>query len=292
MLYFGADINITVGEDLRNLLMGGRFPHTIIIDGGAPAERLKLARGLAQALVCEGEGERPCGSCSHCIKAADFSHPDISVFNETTKSGFFAKDVAKEMVAKAPVIPNEAGVKVFILNALKDIPVDCQNVLLKILEEPPAYMRFIILCPGKAGVLPTVLSRAQTFELGDPPPQADDETVAQAVKIAAAAVSDSEFDIIEATAFLDADKSKKKIRAVLPALEMIYIEAMKVKSTGVASSSYDGCANILAGKMSLAGLICAREKLSELYTASERAANYNLTITRICTALRSARNVR
>ena len=93
-----------------------------------------------------------------------------------------------------------------------------QNAILKILEEPPQYVNFILLCSSKSGFLPTVLSRAAVYNLGQTSTQdADvsrDEVVETAKKIALASAAMNDFEIVKAAGVFEKDK-KPKNRSVL-----------------------------------------------------------------------------
>lgn len=69
----------TVKQSLSLAFQEARLPHAILLEGPAGSGKSELARWIAKAAVCTGEGERPCGHCPGCIKAAAGAHPDITI---------------------------------------------------------------------------------------------------------------------------------------------------------------------------------------------------------------------
>ncbi len=287
MIYFNTDINMSLGEDIFAALRSGRFPHSVIIEGGSHSKRLSLAKGIAQALVCSSD-EAPCGTCAHCRKAAADIHPDIEIYTED-KKGNFAADTAREVVNSVSIIPNEADSKVYILTLTGEMSPVSQNILLKTLEEPPKYAFFIVACPSRADLLDTVISRSRVFSLGEqesePDEEAADEAVRTACLIAKAIVSDNEFDIVREAAVFEKDKAL--FAGALPVLGEIIVEAMKVKATGTGCERFDGAADALAMRLTLARLGELEKIIRELKSGFDNNRNYNLLITRLCTLFRA-----
>ena len=287
MIYFNTDINMSLGEDIYASLRSGRFPHSSIIEGASHSKRLSLARGIAQALVCSSD-EKPCGICAHCKKAAAGIHPDIEIYKED-KKGNFSADIAREIVKSISVIPNEADAKVFILSVTGQMSPVSQNILLKSLEEPPKYAFFIIVCPSRADLLDTVISRSAVFSLGEQENDPDEDAYraahSAACSTARAAASNSEFDIVREAAVFEKDKSL--FANALPILSEIIVEAMKVKATGVKCESFEGAADALAGRFTMQRLEELEKAVRQLKSGIENNRNYNLLITRLCTLFRA-----
>jgi len=120
---------------------------------------------LSQAMVCEGREDRPCGRCPHCRKAVLEQHPDITVIKGGTSARSFGVNKVRMMKSDAYVLPNEARVKVYLLQDCDNMSTAAQNALLKLLEEPPAHAAFILLCRSAQSLLPTVLSRCVTLRV-------------------------------------------------------------------------------------------------------------------------------
>ena len=144
-----------------------RIPHAILIDGPHGAGKKSLARIISAAAVCESQGELPCGECRQCKNALGGTHPDISLFTGTgTGSRSFGVDAVRKIRLDAFVSPNDAARKVYILANIQDMTEQAQNALLKILEEPPASVLFILTCDSRSHILETVRSRAQVITAG------------------------------------------------------------------------------------------------------------------------------
>lgn len=270
---------------------GGRFPHAAILEGGLPEERMALAVKLSAALVCRGKGEHPCGICPDCIKAAAGSHPDIIVFSAEDKPKAFKIEMVREIRNAAYVLPNEADRKVFILENAHSMGVEGQNAILKILEEPPAYVNFIMLCSSKSGFLPTVLSRAAIYSLGEAKTPDDgafsrEELLSAASAVALSLISTDDFETVSAAGIFE--KDPKLLKAALPVMQEIFAEALRIKFSAGDPETAAPAAEKLSSKLSRGALLRACEGVDELHLSINQNANHNLTVTRLCTLLRRA----
>lgn len=227
----------TAYEQIIQQLRSGKLSHAILLDGGSPEERRDTASEAAKALVC-CDPEPPCGICAHCKKAQAGTHPDISVFSGGTTVGSFKVDAVREIRRQAVVMPNEAERKVFILEHAETMSAAAQNALLKILEEPPAYVSFILTAKSHTQLLDTVLSRVSLYALRDDvqactsAPQAAARASAERILLAAA--EQNEWAVLcETGAF---EKDKDAFRLCCTELANCANEALKVKLADVPAS--------------------------------------------------------
>ena len=79
MNFEGIRCSEAVKQSLSLAFQEARLPHAILLEGPAGSGKSELARWIAKAAVCTGEGERPCGRCPGCIKAAAGALPDITI---------------------------------------------------------------------------------------------------------------------------------------------------------------------------------------------------------------------
>lgn len=156
--------NEKVIDRLSKLIESGRFPHALIIEGEEGIGKKTLAKDIACALVCRGN-DKPCGECAQCKKAIAAIHPDISEYIPAGTANSFHVDTVRNIINDAYVQPNEADYKIYILANAHCMNQNAQNALLKILEEPPKYVVFILTTNSKSALLSTVLSRSVCVSL-------------------------------------------------------------------------------------------------------------------------------
>lgn len=138
--------------------MGRRqLAHAYLVAG--PGRR-ELADTLAAAWVCTGPTP-PCGVCSGCRKAAQGIHPDI--LRADPQGDGLKAEAVRALRADAYIRPNEAPKKVYLLEHSELLGLSGQNILLKLIEEGPAYACFLFLTPQPEALLPTIRSRCETL---------------------------------------------------------------------------------------------------------------------------------
>ncbi len=174
-----------------------RLSHAYILAAPERSEAVSAARRLAAAAVCSSTGARPCGTCRDCRKVSEGIHPDvISVRRLTDDKGRAKKEITvdqvREMAADSVVLPNEAARKVYIIEDADLMNPQAQNAALKLLEEPPAGVMFILCAENAQLLLPTVRSRCAEQNVGTSPVSAEDgESMALALGYFKAAASGS-----------------------------------------------------------------------------------------------------
>lgn len=203
--------NIRAESALAACLSGGRLSHALLVEGMDGT--LSFAKKIAAALVCESGADKPCGECGQCIKAEKGIHPDILIYSGGERARSFHIDSVRELRREAYVRPNDAAAKVLILENAQNMTVQAQNALLKIIEEPPGAVTFILTCENKSVLLETVLSRVSVFSLdgadllranSEPENTELDETAASIINNL---ISGSELDALAAFSAYEKDRA-------------------------------------------------------------------------------------
>ena len=287
------DIGIknSLAENLDELIKKERLPHAIMLRGGSEALRKRLSLFLAEAFVCEGGG-KPCGKCSHCVKAQSGSHPDIITADPSAQGEkTFKIALVREIKDDAYIIPNEAQSKVYILRSADKMNIQAQNALLKLIEEPPEYARFILECDSSAAMLETIMSRVTLFDLGADTDEISDELRKKAdetaARLAEAILKPTEYEFMKITA--EFEKDKNLFEPTLPALQLIFRDAVVIKAgSSVTLSDHADISRQAASKLTLNSLMKLTREVDCFRECINRNANKNLLITRFCAVMRGS----
>lgn len=150
--------NERLRESVLSFCAEHRIPHALIIEGEKGTGRHTLARLIASAVVCENETV-PCGECKGCHLADAGTHPDITVTSpEDGKKNITVAQI-RSLRNEAYVKPHMANGRAFVIDMADTMNEQAQNALLKVLEEPPGNIVFILIAESKAAFLETVISR-------------------------------------------------------------------------------------------------------------------------------------
>ena len=154
-----------------------RMSHACILAAPSDEECMKMARALAQGILCERGGDEPCGRCEACRKVSADIHPDlITVRRLNDDKGRPRREITVEQIRSvnrdAWVLPNEAARKVYIISEADKMNPAAQNAALKLLEEPPNGAVFLLCASNPSLLLPTVRSRCalRRSPAGETPP--------------------------------------------------------------------------------------------------------------------------
>ena len=156
--------------------------HAYILSSPSRDDALRRAREIASAAVCLNGQDVPCGSCRGCRKAMAGIHPDIiTVRRESDKNGNLRRELTiaqiRDITVDAQVLPSEAERKVYIIEEAELLNLNAQNAFLKLLEEPPPTVIFL-LCVGNPGLLlETVRSRCALIGVSGDADLADTDAV-------------------------------------------------------------------------------------------------------------------
>jgi DNA polymerase-3 subunit delta' len=150
-------------------LAADRFPNGLLLVGPACVGRELAAVEIAVLLVC-AEADRPWVDGPCCSRVRDGIHPDVAAVLPTGAAEMIKIGQVREIVESAPARPYEGRNRVWILDGVEAgrFGPEAANAFLKVLEEPPEHVRFLLLAANPDSVLPTIRSRCQHLFLPGP----------------------------------------------------------------------------------------------------------------------------
>nr|HAT8713989.1 hypothetical protein [Legionella jordanis] len=151
-------------ERFCNIYRHGRLPHAFLLVSPSTMTSLDFVYTMAAALLCNRE-TKPCSECQSCRLVSAKMHPDLNVIKPDKAGGIIKIDQIRELQDLAYHSPQLGGRRVILLQPAEKMNVPAANALLKLLEEPPASLTFILLAEHISTILPTILSRCQQWHL-------------------------------------------------------------------------------------------------------------------------------
>lgn len=147
---------------ISKMIQKDREQRSVIIHGDKGLGKKHLAAYIAAAYLCERHSGEPCGECKSCRMVQHMTHPDIIYVKPNPNGNYIIDESIRPIVADSAVMPNESRYKVYIIPDL-DRSVNTltavQNILLKLIEEPPQHVVVIMTARSKEVFLPTIISR-------------------------------------------------------------------------------------------------------------------------------------
>ena len=150
-----------IKENLIHALDSGRLGHAYLFSGLRGSGKTSSARIFAKDLLCErGVGSHACESCASCISANEGRHMDIIEMDAASHRKI--EDI-RDLIEQTRYGPVSGRFKIFIIDEAHMLTKEASNAFLKTLEEPPAYIKFILATTDPLKLPATILSRTQHF---------------------------------------------------------------------------------------------------------------------------------
>ncbi len=151
----------SISQTLSLALDSNRLSHAYLLSGLRGSGKTSTARIFAKALVCDsGPTSKPCATCTHCIMADESRHIDIIEMDAASSRKI---DDIRDLIENTKYKPSSARYKIFIIDEVHMLTKEAFNALLKTLEEPPSYVKFILATTDPLKLPATILSRTQHF---------------------------------------------------------------------------------------------------------------------------------
>tara|TARA_B100000989_G_scaffold121517_1_gene89697 strand:- start:196 stop:1869 length:1674 start_codon:yes stop_codon:yes gene_type:complete len=155
--------NIIV-ETIRKSISLNKIPNAFLFTGIRGVGKTTIARILAKALNCSDPKKYSClnNCCSNCSQISESRHIDVLEMDAASKTGV---DDVRDLIEFSRYGPTSSKYKIFIIDEVHMLSKQAFNALLKTLEEPPEYLKFIFATTEVNKIPVTVLSRCQRFDL-------------------------------------------------------------------------------------------------------------------------------
>jgi DNA polymerase-3 subunit gamma/tau len=155
-----------VVRTLRRAIETDRVSHAYLFSGPRGTGKTSTAKVLAMGLNCEkGPTAEPDGTCESCRAIVGNSSLDVLEMDAASNRGI---DEIRDLRDKVNLAPAAGRVKVYIIDEVHMLTTEAFNALLKMLEEPPEHVVFVLATTEKHRVLPTIISRCQSFDFRRP----------------------------------------------------------------------------------------------------------------------------
>jgi DNA polymerase-3 subunit gamma/tau len=147
---------------LTGAVREGRLHHAFLFCGPRGTGKTSTARILAKMVNCEhGPTAEPCGECSQCIAIRDGAHVDVVEIDAASHGGV---DDARDLREKAPTAPMVGREKIYIIDEAQRLSREAFDALLKLFEEPPPGVRFVLATTEPHKMPATIVGRCQRFD--------------------------------------------------------------------------------------------------------------------------------
>ncbi len=154
--------NDDIKEHILKLANENRLSHALLFCGDDKV-CAEFASFTSKAIVCENK--KACDICSACKKANSNNHPDIKELVGSKGRQSLHVDDIRALKEECFIVPSESEFNIYIIKDAQNLTQQASNALLKLLEEPPAFVKFILTSPDFRYLLPTITSRCTCFLL-------------------------------------------------------------------------------------------------------------------------------
>ncbi len=152
-----------IAQTLKNSILRGQLAHAYLFCGPRGVGKTTTARIFAKMINCSNPSDEmePCGTCESCLSFAEGRSYCIHELDAASNNG--VEDI-KTLMDQVRIPPQVGRYSVYIIDEVHMLSQAAFNAFLKTLEEPPAHAIFILATTEKHKILPTILSRCQTYD--------------------------------------------------------------------------------------------------------------------------------
>lgn len=154
-----------ITKTLQKQIESGKTAHAYLFSGPRGSGKTSTARILAKTLNCEkrtAADTEPCNTCSSCQEITSGRSLDVVEIDAASNTG--VDNVRENIIDSARLSPTKSKFKIFIIDEVHMLSASAFNALLKIIEEPPKHIFFILATTEAFKIPPTILSRCQRFD--------------------------------------------------------------------------------------------------------------------------------
>ena len=153
-----------VAQTIYNAIKFDKSPNAYLFTGIRGVGKTTFARIVAKSLNCEKGIDKLCSKdfCQHCLSIINSNHIDVLEIDAASKTGV---DDVRDLIEFSRYSPSIAKFKIFIIDEVHMLSKQAFNALLKTLEEPPKYLKFIFATTEIKKIPVTIVSRSQRFDL-------------------------------------------------------------------------------------------------------------------------------
>ena len=170
-----------IAETITNSINANKVPNAYLFTGIRGVGKTTIARIVAKALNCTNGIQKECkNKCDNCQAITNSSHIDVLEMDAASKTGV---DDVRELIEFSRYGPTSSKYKIFIIDEVHMLSKQAFNALLKTLEEPPEYLKFIFATTEIKKIPVTVISRCQRFDLSRIKPEELSEFLAKVAEM-------------------------------------------------------------------------------------------------------------
>ncbi len=158
-------------QQFQHIITNQRMAQSILLVGAANCALKQFIQRIMALSLCKQPTAEPCQQCQHCRLISANEHPDIHWVKPEKAGGSLKVEQIRRLQTQAYTTPKTAGMQFFIIEAAEQMNKSVANALLKVLEEPSEYTRFIVVAEHLSRVLPTVISRCQIWRFNMDTPE-------------------------------------------------------------------------------------------------------------------------
>lgn len=196
--------------------------HALLFESDNKDLCIRVAINVAKILMCQNGENNACGNCDSCKKISGNIHPDIEFIKPQSNQKTIGIDTIRTLKQNAYITPNESDYKIYIFPDSSIITPQAQNAFLKILEEPPKSVIFIMVCQNKSKLLNTIISRLTCFKISSNENQVEDSILSAAKKLIGNLINKNELEILKILS--DFSKNRSDFIKLLKYLKNLIIQ--------------------------------------------------------------------